>query len=118
MMVLLLLKGMFLTALSTIIGAFGALFLKKTSNGIRDNFIGIFKEKKIYFGFLLYGISALIFVYALRFGDLSSLYPIAGLSYVWIAILSSRYLKEKMNNYKLLGMLMIIIGIIFIGLGS
>lgn len=110
--------GMALSVLATVIGSFGALLLKKTSARVNRNPFSLLKIGSIYGGVLLYGISALIFIYALRFGELSVLYPIAGLSYVWTAFLSVKFLKEEMNTYKWMGIFLILLGILFIGLGA
>ena len=64
-------------------------------------------------GLILNGISALTYVYALKFGDLSVLYPVAGLSYIWISIISMKYLGEKMNGYKWLGVSLIVLGVVY-----
>ena len=109
--------GVFLCMLGTSVGSVGALFLKLTSKNAQSIKL-LLKKKEIYIGISLYGLSALIFVYSLKFGDLSTLYPIVGSSYVWIALLSVRFLKEKMNEIKWFGILLILVGVILIGLGG
>tara|TARA_Y100000310_G_C20563944_1_gene754507 strand:+ start:702 stop:1055 length:354 start_codon:yes stop_codon:yes gene_type:complete len=110
--------GIGLVALSTMIGASGALFFKHTSKHVHRNIFTVLKVPALYYGFLIYGFSALIFVYALKFGDLSVLYPVASLSYIWITLLSIKFLKEKMNDIKWFGILLIMIGVVLIGLGA
>ncbi len=63
---------------------------------------------------MLYGVSAVIYVWALKYGRLSLLYPITSLSYVWVSLLSVKFLKENMNNYKWIGISLIILGVILI----
>jgi uncharacterized membrane protein len=113
-----LLKGIGLIVFATLVGSLGALFFKLTSNKVHRTFSSWLKTSSFYFGFLFYGISALIFVYALRFGDLSTLYPVAGLSYIWVSLLSIKYLNEKMSIYRWVGIFSILLGIVFIGFGS
>ncbi|MBI2145837.1 EamA family transporter [Candidatus Woesearchaeota archaeon] len=110
--------GMGLVGISTLLGAIGALLFKISSTRITFNFVSLFRNVPIYFGIFLYGISALLFVYALRFGDLSSLYPIAGLSYVWVSLLSVFFLGERMNGYKWAGIASIMTAVVFIGIGA
>jgi len=110
--------GISLTVFATLIGSAGALFFKYTSATINKKFIDLLKNHYLYLGFLLYGVSSLIFVFSLKFGDLSTLYPIAGLSYVWISLLSIKFLKEKMNDLKWFGVIMIILGVILISFGA
>ena len=113
-----LIVGTSLVIISTIIGSVGALMFKLSSKELEKGFLMILKNMKLYFGIILYGISALFFVYALKFGELSVLYPIGALNYVWISLLSIKFLNEKINRYKWLGILLIMIGVIFIGFGA
>ncbi len=108
--------GMSLVILSTLIGSLGALFFKYAS--ANKGLFNLLKKPILYFGFIFYGVSALIFVFALTFGDLSSLYPLAGLNYIWVSLLSMKFLKENMNDYKWFGIIMILSGVILIGLGA
>jgi len=110
--------GMGIMTFATLIGSSGALLFKLTSQKLGKNIFKILKIPTFYLGAFLYGLSALLFVYGLRFGDLSSLYPVVGLSYVWVALLSVKYLGEKMNGYKWVGIILILIAVIFIGLGA
>jgi len=113
--------GMGITVLATMMGASGALLFKlavRKSLHRYNNLFNLFQDYLLYGGMLLYGISALLFVYALKFGDLSTLYSLVSLSYLWITLLSIIFLKEKMNAYKCLGITLIILAVIFIGLGA
>ncbi len=107
-----------LVVLGTIIGAFGALMLKLGSGRFSFNPIKFFKNWKILLGCLLYFLSTIPFIIALKFADLSVLYPFVATSYIWVAILSVYALKEKMNAWKWAGITAIIVGVIFIGLGA
>ncbi len=102
--------------IATVIGAFGALFLKIGSANAKLNF-DIFKNLKLMTGFLLYGVSSIFTLIALRHEDLSVLYPFISLSYVWVSFLSIKYLGEKMNSWKWAGIALIIIGVSLIGFG-
>ena len=61
-------------------------------------------------GYTLYGINTLMLVLALREGELSMLYPIIALTYVWVTLLSYLVLKEPPNFYKNLGIATIVRG--------
>ncbi len=101
----------------TILGAFGSIFLKKGSHRIhKNNMISQFKNYDLIFGVFLFVISTPIFLIALKATELSRLYPMTSLTYVWISLLSIKYLKEQINAYKWLGIILIIVGIIFITL--
>jgi len=110
--------GMFLVFIGTLIGSIGVFLFKLASQQIKKNIFSLLVNYKFYLGAFLNLVSAILFVYALRFGDLSLLYPLAGLTYIWTAFFSVTFLKEKMNKYRWLGISLIILGVIFIGLGA
>lgn len=99
----------FLSVLSSIIGSFGAIYLKKASNN------GIL-NKDLIIGFILYITGILTFVPALMFGELSILYPIISLSYVWVALISIKVFNDRMSNIKWIGIILIILGVFLVTL--
>lgn len=73
----------------------------------------------IWAGFMMYGIGALIMVVALKRGELSVLYPIIALSYVWVALAAHYFVQgDSMNSVKWMGIGLIVMGVSFIGIGS
>jgi len=62
--------------------------------------------------------NTVLFIPALRGGELSVLYPLVALVYVWVSLLSVRFLGEKMNPMKWLGIALILLGVTLIGLGA
>ena len=109
--------GILIVSFGSLIGSYGMVLFKKASGEISNIFKLIINYKFI-IGASLNFIGVLIFVYALRFGDLSTLYPMAGLNYVWVALFSKFLLKEKVNGYKWARISMILLAVIFIGLGA
>jgi len=105
-----------LVILGTLVGAFAALLFKQGSKKVSFNIKSFIKNKKLMLGFLFYGISTLIFIPALRGGELSVLYPLVATSYIWVSLLSIRFLKEKMNLWKWLGITFILLGVTFVSL--
>jgi drug/metabolite transporter (DMT)-like permease len=69
-------------------------------------------------GYCLYGISAALLTLALRDGELSLLYPVIALTYVWVTILSVPVLHERLNPFKLIGITTIVIGVAVLGMGQ
>jgi drug/metabolite transporter (DMT)-like permease len=102
-------KGIFLMVISAVFVCFGQLFWKLSSDG---NLIFLI------LGFLLYGISALVMIYAYRFGSLSVLQPVLSLSYVITIILAITILKEQVTLLKIGGVLFVILGVILIAGGD
>ena len=110
--------GIILVLISTIFAALGALYLKKGSSKFGFNINLLMKNRYLLLGVVLYFASSLFFIPALKFGDLSLLYPFTSLSYVWTILLSIRFLKEKMNRFKWIAIILIVIGVSLIGIGS
>ncbi len=110
--------SMIIVFFATMIGAVGSLFLKYGSEHFALNLKKLLTNYKVIFGLFLYGIASILFIIALRKGELTVLYPMTSLSYIWISLLSIKFLKEKMNKFKWLGILSIIVGVTLIGLGS
>ncbi len=107
-----------LVLIACVIGAFGAIFLKKASDKISFNLKSIIYNKYLISGVSFYGLSTIFFIPALKGGELSVLYPFVAIVYIWVSLLSVKMLNEKMNKFKWIGILLIIIGVTFIGLGS
>ena len=104
--------------IATFIGAFGALMLKKASGTLALRFSALLHNHHLREGIILYGVGTLLFIPALRAGELSVLYPFVALVYIWTSILSMLFLNERMNLWKIVGVLSILIGVTLIGVGS
>ena len=107
--------AMGLVVLASMFGSLGPIFFKKGSKMPITQF---YKNIDLLLGVFMYGISTIIFIPALKGGELSVLYPLVALVYIWTSLLSVKYLHEKMNVYKWSGILIIMIGVGLIGLGS
>lgn len=105
--------------LAVAVGAFGPIFLKKSSStfSVRHPLRNL-KNYNLFIGVLFYAFGTICFVPALKYGELSVLYPLVSLSYIFVAIYSRIMLKEKMNIYKWLGITAILVGVSLIGIGS
>ena len=51
-------------------------------------------------------------------GEVSVLYPLLAMSYVWVSLLSIWFLGEVMTSVKWMGVMGIILGVSFIGIGG
>lgn len=103
---------------ATLVGAFGPILLKKASAKRLSKISSLATNYHLFGGVSLYGLGTLLFVPALKGGELSVLYPFVALSYVWVSLLSVKFLGEKMNKPKWAGIALIIIGVGLIGFGS
>lgn len=76
---------------------------------------GFFTDVPLLAGLAMYGLGASLMILALRHGELSVLYPIISLSYVWVAVLSVAIFRERMDAVKILGMVAIVGGVALLG---
>jgi len=107
-----------LVILATLVGAFGPILLKIASGKKLSRISSLMKNYHLMGGIGLFVIGTMLFIPALKGGDLSILYPFVSLTYIWVALLSVRFLGERMNKYKWIGIGLIILGVSFIGIGS
>ena len=103
---------------ATLVGAFGPILLKKASAKKLSKLSSLATNYHLFGGVALYAIGTMMFIPALKGGDLSVLYPLVSVAYIWVSLLSVKFLGEKMNKLKWLGIALIIIGVTFIGVGS
>ena len=66
-------------------------------------------------GYALYGLSTLLLVLALREGELSLLYPVIALTYVWVTVLSVVIFHDRLNPFKLIGIVIVVTGVAVLG---
>jgi len=103
-----------LVIFGTVLGAFGSLYLKKGAKSFDLNLLKQLRNKELIIGIVLFVVSAPFYIYGLSIERLSIVYPITSLTYIWVAFLSLKFLGEKMNWHKWLGIILIMAGIFFI----
>ena len=86
-----------------VLGASGQLFLKQGVDSIHI--------LKLILGVFLYAVAFIGFTTALRFGNLSKLYPILAFSYIFILILSQIFLGENVTVMNYIGAGIIVLGV-------
>lgn len=79
--------------------------------------VAIFSDWQLFTGYALYGLSTVVLIVALKYGQLSILYPVIALTYVWVTILSVMLYNETLNPFKLLGLTTVILGVVILGRG-
>ena len=72
---------------------------------------------KLFLGYCLLGIQTVLMALALKGQELSKLYPIIALTYVWVIILSLLFLPgEHMNFFRSIGIAFIVGGVSVLGM--
>ena len=111
-------KSILLVFTCTILGAAAQILMKVGMTHFAPNLVAILTNVPLIAGYALYGINTLMLILALRDGELSTLYPIIALTYVWVTLLSYLLLSETPNFFKNLGIATIVTGVAVLGRGS
>jgi len=111
------LSSMALVLAASFVGSFGAVFLKSGAARLHQGFWNIF-NLPLAAGVAFFLGSSVFFVMGIRHGELSVLYPMVSLGYVWTLVWSRIFFKEAFTPQKFLGLALILIGVFFVGLGS
>jgi multidrug transporter EmrE-like cation transporter len=102
----------------TVLGAAAQILLKTGANHLTHiTVLDVITNWGLIGGLSLYGISTLLLVLALRDGELSLLYPVIALTYVWVTVLSFIIFHDRVNPLKLTGIAIIVIGVGVLGKG-
>lgn len=109
-------KAIIAIIIMTIFTAFGQLFFKLASESFNWNLSLIFNFN-LWIGFVFYGIGAIIMIWALKRGEVSVLFPIISLSFIWVSFIAIYYFNEVMSIINWLGVLVIIVGVALVGYG-
>ena len=107
--------GVILIIIATFLGGLGQLFFKYASASITSsNLFTVLQQiifnKNTIIGVILYGLATILYIYALKHEELSTLAPLIALSYLWATLFGILVLKEPATIAKLLGLTLIIIG--------
>lgn len=110
-------SSMALVFVGSIIGSFGAVFLKSGSAKLKDGFWRIL-NLHLAAGVALFLLSSVFFILGIRRGELSVLYPMVSLGYIWTLLWSRLFFHEAFTRQKFFGLGLILLGVFCVGLGS
>ena len=110
---------MLVAAVFTAIGQFHW----KIGLGFVDEIFDVFKSSEnfwkvipyILVGFVLYGCGSALMIVAYKYGDVSMLHPLLGVSYILSLIIGFSLLGESINVQKVIAVIVIITGLVFLG---
>lgn len=100
------------------IGAAAQLLIKLGMAHFRLDAVALLTNYTLIAGYALYGVNTILMVLALKDGELSMLYPIIALTYVWVTLLSYLVLREPPNFFKNVGISLIMVGVAVLGKGG
>ena len=108
-----------LVLIAGLIGSVASVFLKAGANRLHRDVEQLKKAAvRLGIGILLFVGSSVLYIWALRDGDLTVLYPMLALGYVWTLIWSRLLFGEPFNRTKICGVALVLVGVVFIGLGN
>ena len=102
----------------TILGSVAQLLIKTGMSHFSPHMMALVTNVPLIAGYSIYGINTLMMVLALKNGEMSMLYPIIALTYVWTTLLSYTLLGEPSNLYKNIGIVTIVLGVAVMGRGT
>ena len=111
-------RAVILVCCCTVTGAAAQILMKVGMTHFQFDVWAILTNFRLLAGYALYGLNTLLLVLALRDGELSMLYPVIALTYVWVTLLCYTLLGEPPNAFKNIGIATIMIGVAVLGLGG
>ena len=111
-------SSMALVTFGSFIGSFGAVFLKSGATRLQFRFRSLVRNWRLILGVFLFCFSSIFFVLGLRDGELSVLYPMVSLGYVFTLFWSRLFFKERLTATKFAGLALILAGVAMVGMGT
>ena len=120
-------KIILLVLLSESITVIGQVLFKKSTNHLgsynlrswdgRIRFLSeVFTKPSLWLGMLAMIMGLIVWLLAIAQGDLSLVFPIGSLQYVLILFLAHKFLGEKIDRMKLIGTLLVMVGIVLMSI--
>lgn len=110
------LQSVGLVFICTVLGAAAQVLMKIGGTQLQHFEVArIVTDLPLIAGYALYGVNTVLLMLALRDGELSLLYPVIALTYVWVTILSVFFFHEEVNLMKVAGIAVIMGGVVILG---
>ena len=110
------LSSMLLVLFGSVVGSFGAVFLKL--GAVRLTGLISVLNWRLALGVALYLASSVFYAFGIRHGQLSVLFPMVAVGYIWTLLWARLFFHERFTRSKLLGLGLVLGGVVLVGLGS
>jgi multidrug transporter EmrE-like cation transporter len=110
-------SSILLVLLASFVGSFGAVLLKSGAMRASGDPLSMILNPRVITGCITYVLSSIFFILAIRQGELSFLYPMVALGYVWTMIWSKMIFGEPFTRNKFLGIGLILVGVALLNIG-
>lgn len=107
-----------LVLFASFVGSFGAVFLKLGADRMGGGFAKIFTNYWLATGIVLYLVSSVFYMMGVAQGELTVLYPMVSLGYLWTLLWAKLFFKEGFTLAKVGGLALIVCGVALINLGN
>jgi len=104
-------------SVGSFIGSLGAVGLKAGAKHLVLDIRALATNWKLALGLSLYLVSTVFFVKGISHGEISVLFPLVSLGYVWTTIWSKLFFGESMTRPKLIGLGLILAGCALLNIG-
>lgn len=112
------LSSMLLVFGASFVGSFGAVFLKAGAERLERNLQSILTNWRLAAGVVFFLASSVLYLRGVKDGELTVLYPMVSLGYVWTLFWSRIFFHEPFTREKFYGLGLILFGIVLLGLGN
>ena len=100
---------------ASFIGSFGAVLLKAGAVRLERNWASLLLNWRLAAGAGVYVLSSLLFVRGIAQGELSLLYPLVALGYIWTMFWSRLFFGEPLTRTKFVALFVILAGVAMLG---
>ena len=111
------LSSILLVVVASLFGSFGMVFFKSGASSLTRGLRSLVFNWRVLVGVLLYLMSSVFFVMAMKHGELSILYPLVSLGTVWTLLWARLFFREPLTKTKFAAVGLILAGIVFLNLG-
>ncbi len=111
------LSSILLVLFGSLIGSIGMVFLKKASAHLHKGILHIVNWNSA-LGVGLFLLSSVFYLKGISHGQLSVLYPMVAVGYIWAIVWGKLFFHESFSKQKFLGLALVLAGVVFVGLGS
>ncbi len=111
-------KAVVLVILCTIFTTLGQILYKYSASSFSFTLQGTLGNTWLLAGLASYGLGAFLLLLALKYGNLSLVYPFVSLTFIWVVVSSFFFFGEIITIGKGIGVAFIILGTILVGRGG
>ena len=111
-------SSILLVLVGSFFGSFGAVFLKLGAEHMKGSLARLLTNYWLATGVVFYLLSSVFYMMGVSQGELTVLYPMVSLGYIWAILWARLFFKEPFTKAKISGLLMIVVGVGLINLGN